>query len=83
MPPTPLITKGTGTLARKWRKIKKRCSSFSSGDAVQRGGQGQNRSADSGADYNGAEYNDDDDVFTAAHDDEGIAIGEIEQVWML
>lgn len=36
MPPTPLITKGTGTLARKWRKIKKRCSSFSSGDGISR-----------------------------------------------
>ena len=34
MPPTPLMAKGTGTLARKWRKIRKRCSSFSStGDA--------------------------------------------------
>ena len=34
MPPTPLMAKGTGSLARKWRKIRKRCSSFSStGDA--------------------------------------------------
>ncbi len=33
MAPTPLLTKGNGTLARKWRKIKKRCASFSSGDA--------------------------------------------------
>ena len=34
MPPTPLIAKGTGSLARKWRNIRKRCSSFSSaGDA--------------------------------------------------
>ena len=34
MPPTPLMTKSTGSLARKWRKIRKRCSSFSStGDA--------------------------------------------------
>ena len=34
MPPTPLMSKGTGSLARKWRKIRKRCSSFSSpGDA--------------------------------------------------
>jgi hypothetical protein len=35
-PPTPLLAKGNGTLARKWRKIKKRCSSFSSGDAMPR-----------------------------------------------
>ena len=34
MPPTPLMAKSTGSLARKWRKIRKRCSSFSStGDA--------------------------------------------------
>ncbi|XP_059081642.1 uncharacterized protein LOC131879359 [Tigriopus californicus] len=33
MPPAPM-TKGTGSLARKWRKIKKRCSSFSSGDVL-------------------------------------------------
>jgi hypothetical protein len=33
MAPTPLLSKGnTSTLARKWRKLKKRCSSFSSGD---------------------------------------------------
>ncbi len=37
MAPTPLSTKGGGTLARKWRKIKKRCASFSSGDAVGTG----------------------------------------------
>ena len=30
MAPTPLMTKGTGSLARKWKKIRKRCSSFSS-----------------------------------------------------
>ena len=34
MAPGPLLTKGNGTLARKWRKIKKRCSSFSSGDIL-------------------------------------------------
>ena len=34
MAPTPLMAKSTGSLARKWRKIRKRCSSFSStGDA--------------------------------------------------
>ncbi len=38
MAPTPLSTKGGGTLARKWRKLKKRCSSFSSSDAI--GGSG-------------------------------------------
>ncbi len=37
MAPTPLSTKGSGTLARKWRKLKKRCSSFSSGDNVSPG----------------------------------------------
>ena len=36
MAPTPLLAKGNGTLARKWRKIKKRCSSFSSGDSLSR-----------------------------------------------
>ena len=36
MAPTPLLAKGNGTLARKWRKIKKRCSSFSSGDSLPR-----------------------------------------------
>ncbi|XP_040580736.1 uncharacterized protein [Lepeophtheirus salmonis] len=34
MAPTPLITKGNNTLARKWRKLKKRCASFSSVDAI-------------------------------------------------
>lgn len=83
MPPTPLITKGTGTLARKWRKIKKRCSSFSSGDSVQRNGQSQapaqNRSCDTntGGYHNGDDDDCDDDVF-ASHEDEGIAIGELE-----
>jgi hypothetical protein len=79
MPPTPLMTKGTGTLARKWRKIKKRCSSFSSGDSVARNNQSpapaQNRSCDNDNDYND---DGDDDVF-AGHEDEGIAIGELEQ----
>ena len=84
MPPTPLMTKGTGTLARKWRKIKKRCSSFSSGDAVQRNSGSpaptQNRSCDShndNHDYHDNDNDDDDDVF-ASHEDEGIAIGELE-----
>ena len=80
MPPTPLMTKGTGTLARKWRKIKKRCSSFSSGDAVTRTNNSstpaQDRSANN--DLQDFEYNDDadDDVF-ANQDDEGIAIGDL------
>jgi len=53
MPPTPLLTKGSGTLARKWKKIKKRCSSFSSGDGISRSSTGQERADDPG----------DDDVF--------------------
>lgn len=36
MPPTSLIAKGNNTLARKWKKIKKRCSSFSSSDGLHR-----------------------------------------------
>ena len=40
MAPTPLMNKGTGSLARKWKKIRKRCSSFSNGtpDGAQNGG---------------------------------------------
>jgi hypothetical protein len=34
MPPAALLSKGQGTLARKWLKLKKRCSSFSSSDAL-------------------------------------------------
>eukprot|EP00096_Caligus_rogercresseyi_P006101 TRINITY_DN2229_c0_g1_i1.p1 TRINITY_DN2229_c0_g1~~TRINITY_DN2229_c0_g1_i1.p1 ORF type:complete len:482 (-),score=132.72 TRINITY_DN2229_c0_g1_i1:302-1747(-) len=37
MAPSPLIAKGNNTLARKWRKLKKRCASFSSVDAVGNG----------------------------------------------
>ena len=76
MPPTPLMTKGTGTLARKWRKIKKRCSSFSSGDSVSRTSQqtpNQSRSTFHDDELN----NDDDDEVFASHEDEGIAIGEL------
>ena len=73
MPPTPLMTKGTGTLARKWRKIKKRCSSFSSGDSVQRNNQSTTSTQNRSTDVNDEDC--DDDVF-ANHEDEGIAIGD-------
>ena len=49
MPPAALTSKGTGTLARKWRKIKKRCSSFSSSDNMVNG----NRSAKDNEDDEG------------------------------
>ena len=61
MAPTPLLSKGNGTLARKWRKIKKRCSSFSSGDNLSR-----SKSEDRGQDISEP----------LEHEDEGIAIGE-------
>ena len=48
MAPTPLLAKGNGTLARKWRKIKKRCSSFSSGDSLSRS-KSEDRSSHCGA----------------------------------
>ena len=46
MAPTPLLSKGNGTLARKWRKIKKRCSSFSSshGESINSVSNGLSRS---------------------------------------
>lgn len=62
MAPTPLLAKGNGTLARKWRKIKKRCSSFSSGDALQP------RSKATADPHQHDPYD--------HHEDEGIAIGE-------
>ncbi len=34
MAPAPLLSKGQGSLARQWRRLKKRCSSFSSSDAA-------------------------------------------------
>jgi hypothetical protein len=38
MAPSPLTSKGNGTLARKWRNLKKRCASFGSVDAVGKNG---------------------------------------------
>lgn len=61
MAPTPLLSKGNGTLARKWRKIKKRCSSFSSGDNLSR-----SKSEDRGQEVSEV----------LRDEDEGIAIGE-------
>ena len=64
MAPTPLLSKGNGTLARKWRKIKKRCSSFSSGDHLSR-----SKSEDRGD----LRTQEDPEIRL---EDEGIAIGE-------
>lgn len=48
MAPTPLLIKGnTSSLARKWRKLKKRCSSFSSGDTLSGGGLVRSKSVTS------------------------------------
>lgn len=71
MAPTPLLSKGNGTLARKWRKIKKRCSSFSSGDALARS-KSQERDNTSG--HQPRRSNDQDEE--AEEGEEGIAIGE-------
>ncbi len=62
MPPTPLLTKGsTSSLARKWRKLKKRCSSFSSGDNLS-GGNGIHRSKSiTSNDCRGGCHDDDED----------------------
>ena len=65
MAPTPLLSKGNGTLARKWRKIKKRCSSFSSGDHLSR-----SKSDLGGQDLGGTQED------LEINEDEGIAIGE-------
>ena len=68
MAPTPLLSKGNGTLARKWRKIKKRCSSFSStGDALARS-KSQERDNSSGGHYDHRNQDEEEEV--------GIAIGE-------
>ena len=79
MAPTPLLAKGNGTLARKWRKIKKRCSSFSSGDSLSRS-KSEDRSI-VGVHHNNlsvqptqVECGMGDDLRT--QEDEGIAIGE-------
>ena len=79
MAPTPLLAKGNGTLARKWRKIKKRCSSFSSGDSLSRS-KSEDRSM-VGLHHNNlsiqptqVECGMGDDLRT--QEDEGIAIGE-------
>ena len=79
MAPTPLLAKGNGTLARKWRKIKKRCSSFSSGDSLSRS-KSEDRSI-VGLHHNNlsvqptqVECGMGDDLRT--QEDEGIAIGE-------
>ena len=68
MAPTPLLAKGNGTLARKWRKIKKRCSSFSSGDSLSRS-KSEDRQGGSG-------NNDATQDLRTRDEDEGIAIGE-------
>ena len=48
MAPTPLLSKGsTSSLARRWRKLKKRCSSFSSGDTLSGGGLVRSKSVTS------------------------------------
>ena len=72
MAPTPLLAKGNGTLARKWRKIKKRCSSFSSGDSMSR-----SKSEDR-HERNNADCLTTVDINEHTRDivDEGIAIGE-------
>jgi len=78
MAPTPLLAKGNGTLARKWRKIKKRCSSFSSGDSLSRS-KSEDRSI-VGVHHNNLSISQvecgmpGDDLRT--QEDEGIAIGE-------
>ena len=60
MAPTPLLSKGnTSSLARRWRKLKKRCSSFSSGDTLSGGGLVRSKSVTSND-------LDDDDVTAAA-----------------
>ena len=72
MAPTPLLSKGNGTLARKWRKIKKRCSSFSSGDALARS-KSQERDNIEGGHHQPRRSNHDQDE---EEGEEGIAIGE-------
>ena len=72
MAPTPLLAKGNGTLARKWRKIKKRCSSFSSGDSLPR--------TSPSVTSPGKEPFEDEQKYRETNrdmvEDEGIAIGE-------
>ena len=77
MAPTPLLAKGNGTLARKWRKIKKRCSSFSSGDTLsrskseERSNHNQNQPNLTNLNFEHLEQHGGQDI-----EDEGIAIGE-------
>ena len=61
MAPTPLLSKGsTSSLARRWRKLKKRCSSFSSGDTLSGGGLVRSKSVTSN------DLDDDDGAATAS-----------------
>jgi len=74
MAPTPLLAKGNGTLARKWRKIKKRCSSFSSGDSLSRS-KSEDRTSHI-SHHNQTVECSSEDLRTRDVEDEGIAIGE-------
>ena len=76
MAPTPLLAKGNGTLARKWRKIKKRCSSFSSGDSLSRSKSEDGRYGQNQLQQQAAMADQDDLPAGQALEDEGIAIGE-------